>query len=490
MNADDAQRRKEMGAHIADEIKQVLQDATSLNDMIETVLLEERRAMDDVFGAGSGAFEEAPADSEVKYVPQPGTPPNQVDDWWQSLSDDAKRDIEENHPDWIAGLDGIPFETRVKENKELIGRELKTELAKQLPDGRRVDFLQRLLRPVPDPSDTSGNPPMIERQILLFDPSGKGRFAEWVGKPPKSGLTGVTILTPGTNTTLDGIDPNVKTANNMVHAAALNGKGQIGAVVWAGGDFPSTYGDGANFPLGEASKPDMARDLAPKLVSFAQAVDHEVGNSPEGTGKVPLTVMGHSYGGAVLGEAEHMGLRCDRAVYVEAAGAGPDVNNAGDWHNKNPNVERYSMTAPEDPIRSVQGNPLSPLGPDIDEMPGVTRIDTGYYRDIPDYMKDPIFGRVDHGETDPSHGRDDSYHRHHQPDNHPRVGGPSSHGDVFTIGSDSFTSMVGVVQGTEVRANDGLNENPFDDDFGFDQVNGGIPAPYTHHHQQKVPAAR
>lgn len=61
MSADDAQRRKEMGAQIQEQIKQVLQDATDLNDKVAAALGKEREAMNDVFGNGSGSFEQAPA---------------------------------------------------------------------------------------------------------------------------------------------------------------------------------------------------------------------------------------------------------------------------------------------------------------------------------------------------------------------------------------------------------------------------------------------
>jgi hypothetical protein len=61
MNADDAQRRREMGTQIQEQIKQALQDATDLNDKVAAPLGKEREAMDDVFGNGSGSFEQAPA---------------------------------------------------------------------------------------------------------------------------------------------------------------------------------------------------------------------------------------------------------------------------------------------------------------------------------------------------------------------------------------------------------------------------------------------
>jgi pimeloyl-ACP methyl ester carboxylesterase len=113
-------------------------------------------------------------------------------------------------------------------------------------------------------------------------------------------------------------------------------------------------------------------------VSFSEDVNRVV----DATGRnISVTYVGHSYGGSILGTAEAMGLTADRTVYVEAAGAGVGVNDPGDWHNENPYVMRFSMTAPGDWIELLQGMPLNPHGADPDEMAGVIRLATGHYDD-------------------------------------------------------------------------------------------------------------
>ena len=62
-------------------------------------------------------------------------------------------------------------------------------------------------------------------------------------------------------------------------------------------------------------------------------------------------------------------------------GAGFGVNGPQDWHNRNPEVLRFSMTAPGDPIQLVQGIPFGPHGADPDEMAGVIHLDTGAFDD-------------------------------------------------------------------------------------------------------------
>ena len=91
---------------------------------------------------------------------------------------------------------------------------------------------------------------------------------------------------------------------------------------------------------------------------------------------MPTTVVGHSYGGAVVGTAEQLGLRADRVVYASASGTGV---GDGEWRNPNPAVQRYSLTPPGDPIQYWQefGN----HGGDPDDAPGVTRLDSGDYSD-------------------------------------------------------------------------------------------------------------
>jgi hypothetical protein len=68
-------------------------------------------------------------------------------------------------------------------------------------------------------------------------------------------------------------------------------------------------------------------------------------------------------------------------LHVAAAGAGVGVDDPSDWHNRNPDVMRFSMTAPGDFIEAVQGIPGGPHGADPDEMPGVIRLATGHYDD-------------------------------------------------------------------------------------------------------------
>ena len=98
-------------------------------------------------------------------------------------------------------------------------------------------------------------------------------------------------------------------------------------------------------------------------------------------------------------------------MYVAAAGAGVGVDDPGDWHNRNPDVLRFSMTAPGDFIEAVQGIPEGPHGADPDEMNGVIHLATGNYDD----------GRL--------------------------LAGPQAHSDIINWPSDAWRNILAVITG-------------------------------------------
>ena len=209
----------------------------------------------------------------------------------------------------------------------------------------------------------------VDRRILAFDPA-RSTLIELDGN--LDAAKSVAVLVPGMNTTLEGSAANTATARRFVSAT----HGEVAAITYLGGPFPAA--DNLVAALAEAADPRFALDMAPRLAAFSADVDRTV----DATGRqVPVTYIGHSYGGAILGTAEALGLTADRTLYVAAAGAGFGVDDPGDWHNRNPDVLRFSMTAPGDPIQLVQGLPGGPHGADPDEMPGVIRLATGHYDD-------------------------------------------------------------------------------------------------------------
>jgi hypothetical protein len=265
---------------------------------------------------------------------------------------------------------------------------------------RRIAFYRSLLSEVPDPTRRSDQ--RVDRQILAFDPA-RSSLVELTGDLASADNVGV--LVPGLNTTVLDSAANTETVRRFVAA----GRGSVAMITYLGGPFPT--GQLASGIL-NAGDPRFALDMAPRLVAFSEDVNRTV----DATGRpVAVTYLGHSYGGSILGTAERFGLTADRTVYVEAAGAGVGVHDPADWHNRNPDVERFSMTAPGDPIELVQGFPLDGHGADPDTMPGVVRLDTGRRLD----------GSL--------------------------MSGPSAHSAVVNEPSDAWRRLLGVITGSAVR---------------------------------------
>lgn len=317
--------------------------------------------------------------------------------------DDAARDVREamesvsrTADPALGNTDGVSWDVRIAANRTNVAQAIVERLDDRNATAAST-FYRGLLSEVDDPA---GSGERIDRKILAFDP-GRASLVELNGD--LSIARSVAVLIPGMNTTVEGSAADTSTARQFVSAT----RGEIAAVTYLGGPFPQD--DSMVGALFEAASPRFAVDMAPRLVAFSHDVDATV----DATGRaIPVTYVGHSYGGAILGTAEAMGLTADRTVYVSAAGAGFGVYGPGDWHNRNPDVLRFSMTAPGDPIQLVQGIPGGPHGADPDEMPGVIQLATGRYDD----------GRL--------------------------MAGPLAHTDVLKAsGSDAWRNVLAVITG-------------------------------------------
>lgn len=302
--------------------------------------------------------------------------------------------------DTAAGnVDGAPWGIRIDANRTHIAQAIVEQLGDR--DSPRNTFYRGLLGEIDDPA---GSGHRIDRKILAFDPE-RASLIELNGDLGVA--SSVAVLVPGMNTTIEGSAGDTRTARQFVSVT----RGGVAAITYLGGPFPQ--GDNVVEALLEAATPADALEMAPRLVAFSRDVDAAV----DATGRaIPVTYVGHSYGGSILGTAEALGLTADRTLYAAAAGAGFGVDGADDWHNRNPDVLRFSMTAPGDPIHIVQGFPGSPHGADPDGMPDVIHLATGRYDD----------GRL--------------------------VAGPSAHTDIVGVtASDAWRNVLAVITGDRER---------------------------------------
>ena len=314
-----------------------------------------------------------------------------------SMTSEQRQSLIDEFPKQVGNTDGVPWAMRIAANRVNIAQAIADERREGTPGAHgRIAFYQGLLAEVDDPARTGRR---VDRQILAFDPD-RASLIELNGSLATA--KSVAVMVPGLNTTIEDSAANTKTARRFVAAT----RGEVAAITYLGGPFPR--GDNNATGLIDAADPRYALDMAPRLVAFSEDVDRTVG----ATGRdVPVTYVGHSYGGSIMGTAEVFGLTADRTLYLAAAGAGVGVDDPSDWHNRNPDVLRFSMTAPGDFIELVQGFPTSPHGADPDDMPGVIHLAAGDYDD----------GRP--------------------------MAGPDAHGDIVNVPSDSWRNILAVITG-------------------------------------------
>ena len=345
-----------------------------------------------------------------------------------AMTPDDVRALIQADPATVGNLDGVPFEVRATANEITIRNALAHELRRtggaDTPKSLMLnDLLRQRDSPTapgrtgqdgsPDPALAGPVDGMTERTFIAFEDTEHGSVIEMVGAfGPRT--RNATVYIPGTGTNLASSRDNQRAAWNLAQRTG----GPV--FFYLDGDLPQRVGyEPIVDDLGHGRLPDLpsvmqgtavdtrfAREMAPRLVDFGRELDAEVARHAPGAA---TTFIGHSYGGSVLGTAEQLGLRADRVIYASSAGTG--IYDGG-WHNPNPDVQRFSMTAPGDPIQEIQAFPGNPHGGDPDSAPGVTRLDTGYYGD----------------------GRE--------------VAGPRAHGDYWNDPeSTAFRNLVAVITG-------------------------------------------
>ncbi len=307
-----------------------------------------------------------PAQAADVVAGWPATSQDRIASQIAAMTPEQRQQLIDEFPKQVGNTDGVPWDMRVAANRVNIAQAIVDERADDPDAKRRIAFYQGLLGEIDDPTRSGRR---VDRQILAFDP-GRAALVELNGNLP--GASSVAVLVPGLNTTIEGSGANTQTARRFVSAT----RGDVATITYLGGPFPR--GGNLATALVDAANPRYALDMAPRLVAFSEDVDRTV----DAAGRnIPVTYIGHSYGGSIVGTAEALGLTADRTLYVAAAGAGVGVDDPGDWHNRNPHVLRFSMTPPGDFIEAVQGIPGGPHGADPDEMPGVIRLATGHYDD-------------------------------------------------------------------------------------------------------------
>lgn len=326
-----------------------------------------------------------PGDSQGIDMPQADTDPAIVAAWWQGLPSETREELIENHHVQLGTLRGLPSEDtdrinrlRLDEDIERLAEEyqivswqisgqstvggevdrdlsnranrLKTELTNAEKMKDQMDRLDRAY-------EEEGGP---KPYLLTYSYQNEGRFAVALGNPDTARNT--AVLVPGAGHDVQherGPFPTVGEGRRLYDE--MDTKAPVGlgfsdsrsVIVWLGADMPDSTGSAVNPTYGDSEH--GARWLHDDIEGYQAAVT---------TSDSHMTVVAHSYGSYMSGQAIKMGLDVDDFVavgspgvatnsadelgmsgHVWAAAAEGDVLVARTgWHGHPPTFETFGAT--------------------------------------------------------------------------------------------------------------------------------------------------
>ncbi|MFF4606179.1 alpha/beta hydrolase [Streptomyces sp. NPDC001339] len=348
-----------------------------------------------VTGPAPGAAAWRADESLGVRLPDPETTrPADVARFFASLTDTQRHALAVRHPLTVGNLDGAPVTLRYEANSHAITAERDRQLARATdPAGAPEDHRQA--RKAADRCAALLTP---GRQILAFDPRGRGQVAEVYGDLTTAQRTAVIV--PGSDIDLDSFDRATDRygtpagmARSLRTQLAADAPGTRTAVIaWAGYTTPVGLGpDAATGRLAEAGAPRLVR-----LLSGLAAV-----------GTPAPAVLCHSYGSVVCGLAVPRldrgaltdlvvfgspGMRRDSAAELHTTARVWAARDASDWIGNVPNVELLGLghgTDPTDPAfgaRRVSAERAEGhtgyLAPGTDSLRNFAAIVLGRYGDV------------------------------------------------------------------------------------------------------------
>ncbi|ANS79170.1 hypothetical protein SGUI_1774 [Serinicoccus hydrothermalis] len=407
-----------------------------------------------------------------------------IRDYWAGLSPQEQQRLRLLYPTLVGTLDGIPVEHRAAANRLLVESAIDVEqqrlaVLQSMPDNAatreqalddlpgwypdwlgekileglmhdeaqtllhdfrlrdqeverslaRLEFYEGLMEPLERPrfadvEDATGTVlPADARAVLLFDPRGDGRYAEWHGEFDSDN---VGIFVPGTTTDMSNIGGYAQRVERWAREPNTSG------VTWMGVDLPNSVAS-------DATQTRYSEDGGQALLRFVEGL---------GMSERTVTAVGHSAGGGIVGFADVYGLDVDRTMLVAPSGSGlglhrplpwplapwgaqpstPNEYPPQTWDGHDRQVQRFTQTAPGDSIGVAQASE------DVRWWVGLPE-DWGH-GDNPNTSDQ--FVRLETGRwTEGEHAGQ-------------RLEGFDSHGQVVTPGTDAWANIVGVITGGDV----------------------------------------
>jgi hypothetical protein len=306
-------------------------------------------------------------------TPAAGTSPADVNTWWNGLSGDQQASLLAADPAKIGALDGVPAGIRDTANRSVLSN-LQTQTQQQITDLKNtpvspyedepiaeamqqsdIDKLQTKLDGMNELQKVlaNGGDGATQKYLLGIDTNGIGHAIIASGNPDTS--ANVVTVVPGVSTDLSAhhVDEYTTAADSIVTSAHNADPNQsTSAIAWMNYNAPATV-PGALF-----SAPAEAG--GPVLDTFQQGLyaTHDPSDA------MHTTVIGHSYGTTVVGEATQApgGLRADDVVL--AASPGINVDNAAAMHVQDGTAHVWATRDDNDPIVWAEGfhdtDPVTP----------------------------------------------------------------------------------------------------------------------------------
>ncbi|SCG55069.1 alpha/beta hydrolase [Micromonospora coxensis] len=275
--------------------------------------------------------------------PAAGASPASVRAWWAGLTPAQRRWLVLHEPGRVGRLDGVPVAARDQANRLLLAdrRDALSADLRDLSSGpgdraarRRVEAALAGLDGLDGRLAVTGPP---RAYLLGLDERGDGRAIVALGNPDRSAQ--VLTYVPGMTADLADAPGELSRAARVLGRCAGVAPGEeTAAVLWLDYDAPDF--------LHEAAWPAQARDAGPALHHFQEGLRATHEGPP-----ARQTVLGHSYGSVVVGNAarDH-GLAADALVFVGSPGVGVDRAEA----LRLPSGQVWASTAADDVIRWVE----------------------------------------------------------------------------------------------------------------------------------------
>lgn len=283
-----------------------------------------------------------------RQLPAPDSKPGAVAKFFRSLSPGQQQRLADRHPLVVGNLGGAPVQLRYQANHKALteARDVERERMQdqRLTDDGRQTATSRMHR----------FESMLEpgRQVLAFDPTGRGRAAEVFGDLDRAQR--VSVVVPGVDTNLLSFEKSDRPyAAPSGMARALQERQRSAAphtstatIAWA--DYTAPTGLGV-----DAASGNLAEDGAERLTDFVRGLQ-----SPQ------VALFCHSYGSVVCGDAADdlpervtdiavsgsPGMRVDHADDLGTSANVWAVRDDDDWIADVPHMEVGGLGHGADPV--------------------------------------------------------------------------------------------------------------------------------------------